>query len=36
MRYVIPTLLFCLAAPTTAQERILTPKTAEGIDATIQ
>ncbi len=36
MRYVIPALLFCLAAPTTAQERILTPETAEGIDATIQ
>lgn len=36
MRYVIPALLFCLATPTTAQERILTPETAEGIDAMIR
>ena len=35
MRYVIPALLFCLAAPTTPQERIVTPEKAKGIDTII-
>ena len=31
MRYVMLALLFCLAAPTTAQELIFTPEKAKGI-----
>jgi len=35
MRYVMLALLFCLAAPTTAQELIFTPEKAKGINTFI-